>query len=182
MAGSVFINACIFNHAPVVHTFKSQLGSTSGKDDLILLVTVIPKLRSTNPPDLIFSSCSLSFDGTTCLLAFCQVLCLLKPLAIYPCQLLQLSLQVTDQFIMKAKRAAWSLPVWTTGKITFLSGQYEQQDTAFACYRLLQLSREYRWLGGISLSSFGLGGMALVHASPGFKIILLPKPPHQIPT
>lgn len=38
-------------------------------------------------------------------------------------------------------------------------------------------------MAGWNLSSgFGLGGMALVHVSPGFKIILLSKPPHQIPT
>lgn len=103
MAGSIFINSCIFNHAPVVHTSKSQLGSMSRKDNLILL-SYCSKLRSTNPPDFIFSSCSLSFDGTIWYLASCQVLCLLKPSAIYPCQLLQLSLRVTDQFIMKAKK------------------------------------------------------------------------------
>lgn len=31
-------------------------------------------------------------------------------------------------------------------------------------------------------SGFGVDGMALVHVSAGFKIILLSKPPHQIPT
>lgn len=40
MAGSIFINSCIFNHAPVVHTSESQLGNMSGKrrSDFALLL------------------------------------------------------------------------------------------------------------------------------------------------
>lgn len=55
----------------------------SGKDNLFLLSYCFQKLRFTNPPDFIVSSCSWSFDGTKCLLVFYQVLCLLKPLTIY---------------------------------------------------------------------------------------------------
>lgn len=149
MAGSIFINSCIFNHAPVVHTSESQLGSMSGKrwsdfalllffqssGPLILLILFFPPAVCPLVPHVCWP-----FDksyGCWNLWPPPLPVVTVEPLSYWPVHhenkkssLVSSSLDYKENYFL-------ILLIWTT-------------DTAFACYRLLQLSREYRWLGGIS--------------------------------